>query len=114
MKHVSLSSTQKFENGSSCKGYEYGGNSDIDGAIAVISGRYPESGWVTNEISSELVYVLSGVGHIVTKSTRQPLAATDVVLIETNELYYFEGDSLRLFSACTPAWTSEQHKNIKD
>ena len=39
----------------------------ISGAVAWINGRYPVKGYAVNEVSSELVYILSGKGKIVTK-----------------------------------------------
>jgi mannose-6-phosphate isomerase-like protein (cupin superfamily) len=109
MKYIPKASAQKFENSSTCTVFEYGGDSDLDGAVAIISGRYPESGWGMNTVSKEMVYVISGTGSLTTKEGMSPLAEGDVVLINNNEPYYFEGAKLRIFMPTTPAWNPEQY-----
>lgn len=81
----------------------------MDGATAVINGRYPSEGYVMNQRSEELAYVISGQGAIVTKTERVMLLAGDMVMIPANEAYFFEGKNLRLFIACTPPFHPDQH-----
>lgn len=113
MKHVPFSSAQKFENSPMCTVYEYDGNNEINGAVAEIGGRYPETGWAVNTEVSEMVFVLEGSGELVTKERRLALGKATMALIEANEAYYFEGESLRVFIACTPPWTPQQYKGME-
>ena len=112
MKHVSRSATEIFENGPGCTVFEYGGDKDISGAVAVINGRYPDSGWAVNEVSKEVVYVVSGSGTFYAKGTTIRLKETDMVLVDIHEPYYIEGTHLHIFMSTTPAWTPEQHKQL--
>lgn len=110
MKHVTFKQTQKIVNSSTCTIYEYGGNDDIDGAVAKINGRYPQIGWAMNTEVSEIIFVLDGEGTLVTKDKehRHTLEKNSMMLIEKGEAYHFEG-KFRLFIACTPPWNSKQY-----
>lgn len=111
MKFIAKSLAQKFTNSPTCTVYEYAfGDTDMNGALGIINGRYPEVGWIINEVCKELVYVVSGEGSISTKSQCQVLSAGDSALIEPGEPYFFEGQDLSIFMPCTPAWYPEQHK----
>jgi len=113
VKHIAKAQAVTFANSSTCTGYEYAfGDADINGAVGVITGRYPETGWVTNEVCKELVYVISGEGSLHTATQHQALAAGDCALIAPGEQYYFEGQELTVLMPCTPAWYPEQHKEI--
>jgi len=112
MKYISKNAAQKFENGKTCVGFEYGGSPELSGATAIINGRYPEAGWAMNEMSQEMVYVISGTGSLTTKQQTIGLRQGDVALLEINEPYYFEGVELQVFLPTTPAWTPEQHKIV--
>lgn len=113
MKHIAKAQAQKFANSPTCTVYEYVfGDADINGALGVINGRYPETGWVVNKICKELVYVVSGSGSLRTRSQYQPLAAGDSALIPPGEAYYFEGKDLAVLMPCAPAWYPEQHEEL--
>ncbi|HVS58704.1 MAG TPA: AraC family ligand binding domain-containing protein [Candidatus Saccharimonadales bacterium] len=113
MKHVAKAQAQKFANSPTCTVYEYAmDDPDINGAVGVINGRYPETGMVVNEVCKEIVYVISGEGSLTTGKTTQPLAEGDVALIAPGEQYFFEGKDLKIFMPCTPAWYPEQHKEL--
>lgn len=109
MKYVPSSKTQKFEPAPSCTIYEYGGNDEIDGAVAKINGRYPEAGWAMNTEVSEMIFALEGTGELITKEQRVTLKKGVMALLEKGESYYFEAASLRVFIACTPPWNPEQY-----
>lgn len=81
-------------------------------AIAHIHGRYPEVKQAFNRISKEIVYIQAGQGHITINGHTHTLEAGDMVLIEPNELFFWEGD-MTLFITCQPAWTKEQHAYIE-
>jgi len=110
MKATSKSHTTRHQNGPTCLVLEYGGNRDIDGAVAEINGRYPQDGWAKNTVSTEQVFVISGSGSIVTKNVTKTLGQEDTLLIEPNEPYFIEGDNLRIFISCSPAWSPDQYE----
>jgi len=87
-------------------------DSDINGAVGVINGRYPESGWAINEKCKELVYIISGEGVLGVREQKQELRSGDLALILPGEEYYFEGKDLTIFMPCTPAWYPEQHREV--
>ncbi len=113
MKYLAKSQARKFTNSPTCTVYEYAfGDSEINGALGIVEGRYPESDWIVNEKCKELVYVISGEGSLHTRSQTKLLSAGDAALIEPGEAYYFKGKDLNIFMPCTPAWYSEQHKTL--
>lgn len=84
---------------------------DISGAIAEIHGRYPEKGFVRNEVFKELVYVLSGTGKIEVDGKEFQFSEGDTLLILAGEKYYWEGN-FRIFMATTPKFDPKNHKII--
>ncbi|HSX30354.1 MAG TPA: cupin domain-containing protein [Candidatus Saccharimonadales bacterium] len=113
MKHIAKSQAKKFANSPTCTGLEYDlADPDINSALGIVNGRYPETGWVMNEVCKELVYVVSGKGSLHTRSQHQALEPGDCALIPNGEAYYFEGEALTILMPCTPAWYPEQHKEI--
>ena len=81
---------------------------DISGAVAQINGRYPESGFATNEFK-ELVFVISGNGIIVTPAGRKDIDLGDEIFLDKNEHYAWEG-KITLFMATTPKFNPKKHK----
>ena len=86
---------------------------DINFAIVKVSSRYPDSGYATNTISKEIVYVQEGGGKVVVGNVGFALIPGDAVLISPNEKYYFDGD-MTLHISCTPAFRPEQHIHIDE
>lgn len=113
MKHKKLSQAQKHKNSPTCVVYEFGSNGSIDGADIEINGRYPEANFALNEQSDLVIRILSGSGKLVTKTAEATLSVGDVAFVEHGEVYYFEGQDLKLFMACTPAWDPAQYKEVK-
>ena len=113
MKHVPKSQAKKVDVGAGDV-WEYGINdSDIDIAIPTINGNYPAAGFVVNEKSKELLYVISGTGKFATKADSVELNAGDQVFVDKDELFRYENcKDLVLVAACTPAWKPEQHKEV--
>jgi len=93
--------------------YPMAGESEINIAIVSLSGRYPESGCVVNDISKELAYVTKGEGKLILNGDIVHLKSGDVVLIEPGEKYFWEGHMTLLLS-CTPAWHPEQHRWVEE
>ncbi len=112
MKHISSENANIFENGLFFIANEYETNDkDINIAKSQINGRYPEEGRIANTICKEIVYVANGKGSVFIEDKEIKLNKDDVVLIEPNEKYYWEG-SLTLIPACYPAWTPKQVKHF--
>lgn len=86
-------------------------NQDISGAVAEIHGRYPEKGFVRNEVFKELVYVLSGSGKIEVDGKEFQFSQGDVLLLLPGEKYYWEG-KLKIFMVTAPKFDPKQHKII--
>jgi len=97
-------------NGEACIVIEYPlGFKDIDGAVGILSGRYPEKGRATNSKCKELVYVMAGSGKLVVNDETLDLKEGDLVCIEPGEKYYFDAH-MTIFMPCVPAWTENQYK----
>lgn len=110
MKIVRANQAQEFKNSEACTAIEYPlGDKDINGAVIRLNGRYPEKGYVTNEVCKELVYVIEGSGRLVAGDEEQEIRQSDLALLLPGEKYYFEG-RLTMFMPCSPAWYPEQHK----
>ena len=112
MEIVRKSKAKKFKSVSSTTIWEYEmKDGQINGAIAVIDGRYPEKGRVVNEESKELVFVLEGKGRLVIEGKEIKLHEGDLLLIEPGERYFWQG-KMKIFMANTPKWKPEQHKFV--
>ncbi len=99
-------------NNTACSVTEYYlNNKMLDFAIATINGRYPDDRRAVNQQCDELAYVFEGEGKIVVNNKEYPLSTGDVVLIETGEKYYWEGN-MKLFLSCRPAWKKDQHQMV--
>jgi mannose-6-phosphate isomerase-like protein (cupin superfamily) len=114
MKFVSSRETKHFASSTVCEAIEYPlSDKNINATVIKLSGKYPDKGWAVNEKCKELVYVIKGHGKLITETNSVDLSEKDVVLIEANEKYMWEGN-LELFMPSTPAWYPEQHKIIVD
>ncbi len=112
MKIIKKENSEKnsFEN---IKSTEYPiGNQDINIAVIELNGRYPKSGLVYNKLSKELIYINKGAGTLnFNNNDIFQLNNGDVVLIEPNEKYFWNGNA-ELIIVCHPAWNKEQHNFI--
>lgn len=112
MKLVKKSQTKRLENSDKCIAYEYPlKDKNLNGAVIVISGRYPDKGCVMNEVCKELVFVLSGSVKLNVEGKDVTLERGDEALIEPGERYYWDG-KCKLFIVCTPAWFLKQHREV--
>lgn len=112
MKVVTKRQTQEHKNSDACVALEYPlGDDDINGAVIKLNGRYPDAGYVMNEVCKELVYIIKGSGKLVTNHEEQKLEPDDLVLLIPGEKYFFEGN-LEMFMPCSPAWYPEQHTEV--
>lgn len=109
MKFISVEQSLKRQNSQICAVTEYPlGDSQLDFAMVNISGRYPDSGRVTNLKCKEIVHINEGSGKVVVNGQEQSLMTGDLVLIEPGEAFYWEG-TMKLSISCHPAFTVEQH-----
>lgn len=85
----------------------------ISGALAQIKGKYPETGYVLNEVSYELVYVVSGSGRLVMPEKTVTFNQGDQILLVPNEKYRWEGN-FTIFMATAPKFEPQQHKVLEE
>jgi mannose-6-phosphate isomerase-like protein (cupin superfamily) len=113
MEFIKKEDAVRFENSPVCIAteYKFSGEEDMNIASITLDGRYPEKGHALNTVSKELVYIKSGQGMLATITRRVHLSTGDVVLIQPNEQYYFEG-TLELIISSSPTWHPEQYRNI--
>lgn len=113
MKIIKLSETERNENSENCVCQEYDfGSPDIDLGVCKITGRYPNDGYVYNEKSKEMVFVLSGSGTLYINNEKISFTKDDAILIEPLEKYYFDANCI-VALICNPAWQKENHKWIR-
>ena len=113
MKFISAAKSTQRQSNDHCTITEFPMNdNDLNFAIADLAGRYPESGRVKNLKCKEIVYIAEGSGKIVVNGHEQTLKAGDVVMVETNEPYFWEG-TLKLLITCHPAFSVEQHVTVE-
>ena len=115
MKHITKGHAKKVDVGAG-NVLEYGiDDPDIDIAVPTINGNYPQEGFVVNEVSKEILYVISGSGKFATKTKTVELNAGDQVFIDKGELFrYADCKDLILIAACSPAWKPQQHKEVQE
>ena len=113
MKIIKNNEAIEGSNSNVCKTCEYSFNDNaIDLGLAVITGRYPESGYCVNLVSKELIYVLDGSGELCFETEKVSFQKGDAILINNNEKYYWDTNYCKVSMSCTPAWNNEQHKII--
>jgi len=113
MKIIRKDETTEFKNSDECIAIEYPlGDKDINGAVIKLRGRYPPKDKVVNLKCKELAYIIRGSGKIIVGEAVTEFHEGDLLLIDANEPYYWEGD-FEIFAPCAPAWYPEQHKAVK-
>jgi len=83
-------------------------------AVVEINERYPKEGFTLNKECQEIYYVIKGTGEIFIDNKTFKLEEGDVFLIDKNKKYYLIGNNLKIICPTIPAWTEEQHVNIKN
>ena len=113
MQIVKNSEKVEKKNPGACIIYEYPlVDRDIDGAVAKINGREPVKGFEANKKCKELCYVIEGGGKLFSRDRSFDLVKGDMVLIQPNEEYYWDGKMI-LFISCNPKWTAQDHVFVK-
>ncbi len=111
MIYKSFKDTELFE-GKTNKTYDYNiEDKDINYCIVEINGRFPVDKYAINLDCKEMAHILEGNGILVVEGKKYQLKKDDVVLIDKNEKYYWEG-KMKLGIPCSPAWYPEQHKEV--
>ncbi len=112
MKILKSQQAHEFKNGETCTALEYPlEEKSINIAVIKLIGRYPETGQAMNTECKEIAYVTKGSGNVCVEGETVEVKKGDVVLIEPNEKFYWEG-KLTMLMPCTPAWRPEQYKHI--
>ena len=112
MKFVSKSEAKIHKNSEACVASEYPvGDTDLDFATVEITGRYPDSGRVTNLKSKEACLILQGGGKIVIEDKEVSLEKGDLIVVEAGEKYFWDG-TMTIAVTCRPPWTKEQHTQV--
>lgn len=114
MKLVKKENSEKIKNSDTSYIFEYSkelNDKDLDFCINTIEGRYPEKGYASNLVCKEICYILEGSGTINKKGQKTYFKQGDVILIDKQEIYYWEG-KCRIIMICNPAWYKEQCKLI--
>lgn len=112
MKLIRQSDTNKVSNSSVVAMEEYLHNdADINLAIGKITGKYPTTGFVVNEVSKELVYIIEGSVKLILRDQTVTLTIGDSVIIDKEEAFAWNGHA-KLITVCLPAWTPAQHKEV--
>lgn len=104
-----------FVNSPFCKGIGFakeGASMDI--AKIELTGRYPESGWVVNEVSYEMAYVMNGSGKLINRDGESfEVREGDVVSIDPGKQYAWDG-MMTLIVPCTPPFDPNKHKHVEE
>ncbi len=112
MKLIKKSQTNLVNNSPVVRIEEYLHNDpETNLAIGTITGKYPESGFVVNEISKELAYVLEGEINILIRDSVVHLSTGDSVIIDKNEVFAWDGHA-KILTVCLPSWHPAQHKEV--
>ena len=79
--------------------------------IVDVNGIFPKEKWAINRKCKQMAHILSGSGILVVDGKEYQLKQDDVVLIDINERYYWQG-KMMLRIPCAPAWYPEQHDEV--
>ncbi len=101
-------------NSDKCKVFGYSfEEKDMDTCIAVITGRYPDSGYCKNVVCKELIYILGGSGKLYFEDKVVEFSEGDAVWISANEKYYWDTHYCKASITSSPAWYKEQYEMVK-
>jgi len=112
MKIIHKNQTEIHKNSDDCTVIEYpSDDKGINGAVVELNGRYPDKGRVVNSKCKEMVYIIKGKGSVMIEDQKIELKEKDLISIEPEEKYYWEGNFV-MFLSCMPAWYPEQYKEV--
>ena len=114
MKYVSKDIAERFSNSDICRGVEYNfDDNTMNGALITINGRYPDSGYVKNEVCKELVFVVRGDGMVCKPDQTIEFQAGDTLFIDNKERFYWSGN-FDIYTVCTPSFDPQQHIEVAE
>lgn len=104
-----------FENSPVCKGVGFAlEGASMDLAKIELAGRYPERGWVMNETSHEMAYILRGNGEFISENNETiEVGEGEVISIATGKKYAWSG-TMTLVVACNPPFDPSKHKHMEE
>jgi mannose-6-phosphate isomerase-like protein (cupin superfamily) len=112
MKLVTSQQTNRFENSPACIALEYPHHDpEMNLAVIILSGRYPETGYSLNTGFKEIAYILEGSVTCSNENEQVRLNPGDSLILERNEKYYWIGTA-KILMVCTPPFNPEQHINV--
>lgn len=95
--------------------FNFQGDSILNDAEIILTGRYPTADYTVNDISTALISIEDGEGSLTIKDT-EPIALLpgDRLLIKPGEPYYFTVmGRMAIRYIATPAWTPDQARTVK-
>jgi mannose-6-phosphate isomerase-like protein (cupin superfamily) len=112
MKLIKRDEAHRINNSETCQVVEYPfDEKDINGSVINVNGRYPESGFVMNEVCKEIIYIISGSGTLTVDDSTVDFDEGDSLYVDAGEKYFWQGN-FTSYMACTPAFYPEQHKGL--
>jgi mannose-6-phosphate isomerase-like protein (cupin superfamily) len=116
MQHIPKSAARRLSIAPEFTILDYGplGGDVTNGTVAEVTGRYPTVGWGRNNVSDEIVYVVSGSGTLETPEKNILLNAGDVAFVPKGQKIAWNGKDLVMFLPCVPAWRPEQHDLLSE
>jgi mannose-6-phosphate isomerase-like protein (cupin superfamily) len=113
MEVVKKNESTKKQNSAICTVLDYFmDDKQIGGAVVILGGRYPDKGYAVNHDTKEMAYVLDGKCTLITEKEKCELTKGDLVLIDTEEKYYWDGEA-RMFVVNTPRFNPDQHEWVE-
>lgn len=113
MKIIKLEQAEEAANSEKCKVLKYSfKDKDIDCATAIITGRYPDTGYFMNKECKELIYYIEGNGTLNKENEIIEFKKGDAILIDKKEKYYWDAHCT-IIIPYPPAWYKEQHKLVE-
>lgn len=111
--HLALKKQSKKKvNSDVCSVWEYPLETDeIGGAVVELKGRYPDSGRAVNHESKEFAYILEGSCVIEIEGVGAKLEVGDMVLIDENERYFWDGN-VKMLVVNVPEFDVKQHEYV--
>lgn len=84
----------------------------INFGTLIIEGRSPSSGYHLNTTCKVALYIVEGTGKITIKNENEiEVTIGDLIFLREGDIYALDGN-LKMATACTPAWSIEQHRFI--
>lgn len=88
-------------------------NKELGFAIALIDGRYPETGKVINHTCNEMYYIISGEGIIHDETWDYEVKEWDCFHFEKGKRYRAEGKNMKIALPTAPARSLDQYEQIQ-